>query len=290
MNRIIRFFASASWPLLLVGCSVIAMLGTLAVFSLVAWHGQQTEQRNAAAANDILLEEKYRQFFEREAAERGLHRSPVNAAERVALQPEFAKLLHDDTPSLVRAFGHFAATFAALVLPVALLRAFTAEPHPGWRRVAILSPAIGLVGGWAFGWSEYESLRAEVVITALVGAMLSFALFVLGRRITLWVLAGFGQHARTNVAPSEPIPTPAVQATATAEPARLAGKTGKRLVLAATVALAMFGYFISNPARALESTLSALFTVAGLAVILYVLRRISDAIDYWRRRLRADDS
>lgn len=177
-----------------------------------------------------------------------------------------------------------AATFVVLVLLIALLRVFMSERHAGWKRLAILSPAFGFAGGWAYGWSEYESVRAEVLAASLAGALFSFALFVFGRGLTLWVLEGFGRSARSNSQANTPAQMPAAENQSAASEAnpKFSGKTGKRLAIAAVIGLAMLVNFVVNPARALETTLGALFTVAGLVVVVYVFRRISEAIDYLR--------
>jgi hypothetical protein len=293
MKRALRFLASASWPILIAGCAAISMLAVPAVLTATAWHDRQ----QSASQNDFhrLAAERAREWMrdagtpgrpsvgEANPGERDIYTKLID--EDLAKSPgarRFAEPEHGNELLLKKALGTSVAAFVALVMIVALLRAFAAEAHPGWKRLTIISPTAGLLAGFWTGWDEYGEMDGEVVAYALGGALLCFALFVFGRRIAVWVLEGFGRAAQ----PPEPVqqtqqvlPAPI----AASEPPKVSAlRVGNRVAVIATVFVVLLIHFMTGPERALETTISAVFTVLGIVVIVYVFRRISEAIDYWR--------
>jgi hypothetical protein len=164
-----------------------------------------------------------------------------------------------------------ALTFWLVLLSaIILVRLFLAEPHLGWRRLALLAGVIGTAAGAVYAIEE-RMRDAEVIVTVATATTVAFAAVLLGRRVCLWVLNGFNASV-----PATPYNSSgAADSASTVSGASL---SIKKIMGGIAIAVFLVVAFVINPDAAIQTYIATLVQAIVIVLVWYVGKAVLVAL------------
>jgi hypothetical protein len=166
----------------------------------------------------------------------------------------------------------------ALFLPYSALRVVTGETHRGWRRLAI---AIGVFAAPVVGTTTYLFDVVDpglVWMVALAGLLSGLVLPLIGRRVFLWVKAGFSLTADLSTRPTD---RSVDESNELRPPCRLNAKSALKVLGIAVVIFAGVIHLVLDPLKMASTVIESVSQVVVLVIVLALGRW---AFSYFGRR------